>query len=1056
MSADKQLDIKTGSSQDGQGNDVSEGHEVSAYIDPVKEAKMMRKFDIWAIGGLGILYMSNIGNAQIAGLPADLGLTGNQYGTAVTLLYATYVPFEGPVAILLKIIGPKHLLTFCCLACAIASAFGGIFAYALTQIRTGTYFSTWRALFIVEGCMTIVIAPLFWLFFPATPKDAWFLTPEEKEMMKLRYELEPSFGIDEEFSWKAVIDGLIDPKFHLHWIFQFAVDISLYGFTTFLPAIVNGLGYTSVTANLMTVPIYVWGLITFLFTAYMSDKTGNRGYWIGGPLICLIVGYALLISVDNLGVRYFACFVAVMGIYPTTGMSLMWLSDNAAQHFKRATMVGGALTLGNTAGVAVGQIFVSSDKPRYIRGLSIAMGLAAVALACVAALMIGMHIVNKRRAERIRKAEEEGSPLPSIPEKGDFDVYYKYTLYIKQLQDENEELKRKTSLPSQASPSASQVSDQIVVNTEAHEEKEEEEEEEEISTAEVVHPVIEQRICDPAAPRPVYVGAAAFTAFANILWHDGPTPPRNVKVFKHPTLQRAIKTDYKLPNYTYANLLVQVVLRFIGSDYHLLKKKSFSQRVDRLYGPATEQTPDTMFLCRLFAVFALGELYLKKSTSQREVPGAKFFLQSVSLFEELYEEPNIEYIETLLLMNTAYTYAGIALRLSVTMGLHRNITYDPKTPPVEIENRRRVWWTVYTFDRLCSAKLGHPVMIKDEDIDAPFPSSDGLSPEEQEEFVDAGQLIANIRLARITGLLLDHTYKIHSPHEKTFVSNVHRILTSLKEWDATLPPELALDHSRTPSYSTRAVASLRLHFNQCVVLTTRPILLFLFKYYMRQSQTPSSPSSESTKVLPPMTIALGEACIYAARASNRLLKQLWVDGAIATFGYFDAHFIFSSTIILILSNILNPNDGDRNSVDLACTLLQSMADDGNLPAAELRDRLATLKEDLESKYATSSCQVTGPKQGYMTAAGTFAAHVAPTSSRRKGDPNRSQTGQTPSTTTSPAAEVSSVGRAPFDDPFIQDFLGQPYSEWSPSAFDITNDEIGVSSLAWDIRTTNDI
>lgn len=193
------------------------------------------------------------------------------------------------------------------------------------------------------------------------------------------------------------------------------------------------------------------------------------------------------------------------------------------------------------------------------------------------------------------------------------------------------------------------MSDQIVVNTEAHEEKEEEEEEE-ISTAEVVHPVIEQRICDPAAPRPVYVGAAAFTAFANILWHDGPTPPRNVKVFKHPTLQRAIKTDYKLPNYTYANLLVQVVLRFIGSDYHLLKKKSFSQRVDRLYGPATEQTPDTMFLCRLFAVFALGELYLKKSTSQREVPGAKFFLQSVSLFEELYEEPNIEYIETLLLM----------------------------------------------------------------------------------------------------------------------------------------------------------------------------------------------------------------------------------------------------------------------------------------------------------------------------------------------------------------------------------------------------------------------
>lgn len=59
---------------------------------------------------------SNIGNAQIAGLPQDLGLVGNQYGNAVTLLFATYVPFEGPAAVLLKITGPRHLLTFCCLA----------------------------------------------------------------------------------------------------------------------------------------------------------------------------------------------------------------------------------------------------------------------------------------------------------------------------------------------------------------------------------------------------------------------------------------------------------------------------------------------------------------------------------------------------------------------------------------------------------------------------------------------------------------------------------------------------------------------------------------------------------------------------------------------------------------------------------------------------------------------------------------------------------------------------------------------------------------------------
>jgi len=32
------------------------------------------------------------------------------------------------------------------------------------------------------------------------------------------------------------------------------------------------MGYTSVNANLLTVPVYFWGLIWFLFVAYMSDR----------------------------------------------------------------------------------------------------------------------------------------------------------------------------------------------------------------------------------------------------------------------------------------------------------------------------------------------------------------------------------------------------------------------------------------------------------------------------------------------------------------------------------------------------------------------------------------------------------------------------------------------------------------------------------------------------------------------------------------------------------------------------------------------------------------
>src|SRR5688572_21852313 len=49
------------------------------------------------------------------GLPEDLNLKGNEFGNAVTLFFATYVAFEAPCSIALKLVGPKNLLSACML-----------------------------------------------------------------------------------------------------------------------------------------------------------------------------------------------------------------------------------------------------------------------------------------------------------------------------------------------------------------------------------------------------------------------------------------------------------------------------------------------------------------------------------------------------------------------------------------------------------------------------------------------------------------------------------------------------------------------------------------------------------------------------------------------------------------------------------------------------------------------------------------------------------------------------------------------------------------------------
>lgn len=91
-------------------------------------------------------------------------------------------------------------------------------------------------------------------------------------------------------------------------------------------------------------------------------------------------------------------------------------------------MVGFTLTIGNLAGVAVGQIFTADTSPRYIPGLSVALGLACFALVIVCVLMASFTWVNRKRAAILLAAEQAGSPIEPNPDLGDYDLHFRYSL----------------------------------------------------------------------------------------------------------------------------------------------------------------------------------------------------------------------------------------------------------------------------------------------------------------------------------------------------------------------------------------------------------------------------------------------------------------------------------------------------------------------------------------------------------------------------------------------------------------------------------------------------
>ena len=103
--------------EDGQA--VVDAADDIPYIDPIEEKRLLRKLDAYIVSILGMLYLisfldrSTIGNANVAGMSQTLGLKGNEFGTAVSVLYATYTVGE-PVSQLQRYDAPALIFADLC------------------------------------------------------------------------------------------------------------------------------------------------------------------------------------------------------------------------------------------------------------------------------------------------------------------------------------------------------------------------------------------------------------------------------------------------------------------------------------------------------------------------------------------------------------------------------------------------------------------------------------------------------------------------------------------------------------------------------------------------------------------------------------------------------------------------------------------------------------------------------------------------------------------------------------------------------------------------------
>jgi MFS family permease len=194
---------------------------------------------------------------------------------------------------------------------SIASAFGGLLAYGVFHIHTGSLVN-WKYLFLIEGSCTVLFSIFAFWYLPHSSADASFLTEEEKKLAFYRMQIDSSSIVNEKFNFREAVSIFAHPTSWVIIAIEICLGVPLQSVQLFLPQIISRLGFSTVKTNLYTVAPNVSGAVMLLILAFMSDFTRLRFPFIAAGFLFTFIGFIIYVSIDvkhEIHVAYFASFM---------------------------------------------------------------------------------------------------------------------------------------------------------------------------------------------------------------------------------------------------------------------------------------------------------------------------------------------------------------------------------------------------------------------------------------------------------------------------------------------------------------------------------------------------------------------------------------------------------------------------------------------------------------------------------------------------------------------------------------------------------------------------
>ncbi|KAH8895550.1 MFS general substrate transporter [Thozetella sp. PMI_491] len=299
--------------------------------------------------------------------------------------------------------------------------------------------SPWKGISFFLGALTIIDAILVF-FILGTPREVRWLSEDEKRAAMARVVANQT-GSDRnkrsEFKWSQVWETFKDPQTYFFFFVTIINALPNGANTTFSKLIWKSFGFSDLDTLLKgSTPYYAISIVWFLVVGYITLKKPNFRFLF--MMISLLPAFSGMMALSLLptdGMLWTRWFLYILQVFGTLPGLMIWtfLPSNVAGRTKKtvtATVLFIAYCVGNAVGA---QMFVASDAPKYIKGIT-----ACGVLYCVEFISMGLWRTyyvweNRRRAKIIAEQghhPEEIERLGRLNAESDMtdreNIYFKY------------------------------------------------------------------------------------------------------------------------------------------------------------------------------------------------------------------------------------------------------------------------------------------------------------------------------------------------------------------------------------------------------------------------------------------------------------------------------------------------------------------------------------------------------------------------------------------------------------------------------------------------------